>query len=67
MQEPKRPSKQGNGFISKICFDEIELPNDAKAKGVVIDTGDADHDRRTAKELSWLHPREGTGHPCPGG
>lgn len=46
MRKPtRRKAKQkDDGGISKIVFDELVLPTGAKAKGVVIDTGDADKD-----------------------
>jgi integrase len=54
MQKPKgRKAKQEDdgGFISKIVFDELVLPTGAKAKGVVIDTGDDAKDAAIAGQL----------------
>jgi integrase len=53
MRKPtKRKAKQdADGFISKITFDEIELPTGTKAKGITIDTGNDKKDVALAKEL----------------
>lgn len=48
----KRKTKQGeDNFLSKIVIGEIVLPTGAKAKDVVIDTGDDAKDSAIAKEL----------------
>lgn len=47
----RKAKPKDDNFISKIVFNELTLPSGAKAKGIVIDTGNDAKDAAIAKEL----------------
>ena len=51
MQKPKKRDAKQSNVIEKIVFDELELPNGSKAKGIIIDTGDDSKDVALAQQL----------------